>query len=256
MYSTSICVDPSPATWALPPVTLSAFRPSTVWIEKRHLHARVHTLNLWIIIGVGQRTRHKENSEAFVYLFKTLLNNKPFASLYRQSQMSRYLYNWHNYPILELSPNSYAHYSWDKQERKVFQETGAVIPSLHLYECTSTAQHWVIIHAGTTALHGQSLHFCPWWSRRLLPEQVTPECSVAFLGRPWCHAVTARAFLRAGHVTFHLFGSLSVILAGMLTSLMQLLMTHIWLLLKCWFNMNEIRTVILWEVWKLCASTT
>lgn len=101
-----------------------------------------------------------------------------------------------------------------------------------------------MIRAGITALHSQPGRSCPRWSRRLW---LSRWRSIAFPGRPWCHAVTARAFSRAGHVTFHLLASLSVILADTLTSMTQLLMTHVWFLHKCWFNMNEIRAAALWE---------
>lgn len=47
-----------------------------------------------------------------------------------------------------------------------------------------------------------STRHASWW-------QVMAESSVAFLRRPWCHVAMTRTFLWAGHMTFHLFGSIS-----------------------------------------------
>lgn len=65
----------SPAMWALLPVSLLVFQLSTVWTEKRHLHVRAHVLYLWIMISDPT-----ENSELFLYLFKTWLIIKCFIS--------------------------------------------------------------------------------------------------------------------------------------------------------------------------------
>lgn len=157
-----------------------------------------------------------------------------------------------NYPVPALSLNRYVGFSSDKQDKsyKALQEAGGVVSmSLRGYESRSVpAPQPCMVSLCTSVPAGQVT----------LPVagQVRTQRSATFLGRPWCHAVTATAFLRAQHVTLHLLASLSVILPGILTRMMQLLMTHIWLLHKCWFNMNEIWAVIVWEAWKLRASTT
>lgn len=168
---------------------------------------------------------------------------------------SRYRSSCHRYPILALSLNHYVQFSWDKQDKNhnAMQETGGLILCLYIVMSARALSHDPRWH------HSRTWSISPFLSLLVtspVAEQVTAECSATFLGRPRCHAVTAGAFLRAEHVTLHLLASLSVILPGMLTSMMQLLMTHIWLLHKCWFNMNEIWAEILWEVWKLRASTT
>lgn len=163
---------------------------------------------------------------------------------------SSYRISCYNYPLLALSFNRHVRFSRDKRDKnhKAMQETGRLI--LCLYIALSA---WALSHDACWH-HSCTCSVSPFLSLLVISpvaEQVTAECSATFLGRPWCPAVTATASLWAQHVTLHLLASLSVILPGMLTSMMQLLMTHIWSLHKCWFNMNEIWAAILWEVWKL-----
>lgn len=83
------------------------------------------------------------------------------------------------------------------------------------YESASVWGHkqdWVTIRTGTTALHGQAVHFLPQVMQQH-PWQVMAWRSETFPRRPWCSffAVThplTHAFLRAGHANFHLFVSL------------------------------------------------
>lgn len=140
--------------------------------------------------------------------------------------------------------------SWDKRDKnhQAMQGTGALILCLYIVMSAPALSHDARWHRGLT---WSSSPFLSPPVPSPVAEQVTARRAATFLRRPWRHAVTARASLRAEHVTLHLLASLSAILPGMLTRMTQLLMTHIWLLRKSRFTVNEIRAAILWEAWKL-----
>lgn len=58
--------------------------------------------------------------------------------------------------------------------------------------------HWVMIHTGTRALHGQSVHSHVGLVMPTSAEQVKAEGSATFLRKPRCRAAMTRTFQRAG----------------------------------------------------------
>lgn len=158
---------PSPAAWALLPVSLSVFQLSTVWREKRHLHVRAHVLYLWIMI-----CDPTENSELFVYLPKTRLHIKRFVSGSTLARTeSRYRISSHDNPILALSLSI----SPETNRIKTTKQCRKQVAWFYVFTSSSEHELWVMSHAGPAALHGQSLHFCPCWSRRLLLSRWRPN---------------------------------------------------------------------------------